>query len=433
MSVKIIFLGFLLLLGETIGAQEFPVTTKSKAAENIFRDYGWDYAFHMQDKHLLETMDTLISMDSTFALAYLHRGGYSPLHLRKQYFELAKKNTKYISYDEKRLVDAFYSFMWDYDQMKAIEILKELSAKYPKEPHLVSYIGIRYLNLGEYENALNNFQEAITRDPNFAPAYQLAGAMCINLEKFDLAEEYLEKYKNYNPNFWTAYKSLGNLYLAQGKLNEADNMYELAMSMDSSADARDQIAWSYLSKGFYDQAEFLFKENLRLHPEDPNTASSLGDYYLRQNKFNDAIELYQQATSIKPSHTIARNYYDNMVNALISQRHQVFEKQFKEKRIDSLSDIFTFNAELITTAGKSLDLSEIPEYWSTIYQRGVDELNLQTRIIKGSYDQFFASELGKYILKKDDSEIEHGTYNALWRRNTDGWKIHHIMFISKSE
>lgn len=305
-----VFLSCLILyfIQTSVFAQSFPVTTSSEKARQIFLEYGWDNAFNFQDKLHFETMDKLISMDSTFSLAYLHRGGYgSALHNRKQYFELARENETHISEDEQKLVEAFYAFAWDYDQLKAVKILQELADKYPNQPHFPAYIGIRYWNLGEYSKAIPYFEEALNRHPDFAPAYQLLGRMYLGLKEYELAEKNFKMYKQKTPELWMADYNLGTLYLQQDKLSEANEHYLRAIAMDTSPEARDIIGYNYLLKGQMERANELFGENLARHPNDPNSYSSMGDWFFEQQEFNEAAEWYKKALEYDPLNTAARD------------------------------------------------------------------------------------------------------------------------------
>lgn len=431
-----VFLSCLILyfIQTSVFAQSFPVTTSSEKARQIFLEYGWDNAFNFQDKQHLETMDRLISMDSTFALAYLHRGGYSPLHIRKEYFELAKENKKNITEDEQKLVDAFYAFMWDYDQLKAVKILEELAEKYPKQPHFPAYIGIRYRNLGEFAKAIPFLEEAIQRDPDFAPAYQLLGLMYLGLKQFDLAEKYFKIYKQKEPGFWRGNYNLGTLYLQQDKLSEANEHYLMAIAMDPSAEARDIIGYNYLLKGQIERAKELFEENLARHPNDPNSYSSMGDWFFEQQEFNEAAEWYKKALEYDPLNTAARDYHNNMVDAYIRHAKQSFKAAFQNQELEQLAQLFTFNATLITSTGKTIQgPSDIVAYFKVHLDRGIHGINLTSKNVIGSIDQFYATETGRFAFISKDTAETKGHYTTIWRNTSDGWKINNVMFLNQLE
>ncbi len=425
----------ILLINVFVYAQSFPVSTTSKEAKKIFLDYGWDNAFNFQDKLHFETMDKLISLDSTFALAYLHRGGYgSDLYNRKQYFELARQNEAHISEDEKKLMDAFYAFAWDYDQLKAAKILQELADKYPNQPHFPAYIGIRYWNLGEFAKAIPYFEEALKRDPDFAPAYHLLGAMYLRLKEFEPAEKNFKMYKQKYPELWMPDYNLGILYLRQDKLSEAEHYFQRAIAMDSSAEARDNIGYNYLLQGHLDKAKALFEENLEEHPNDPNVYSSMGDWFFEQNEFRKAAQWYKKAQSYDLLNTSARNYYRNMVEAYIIDGHQAIKEAVLAGDSEQFTQLFTFNATIITTDGKLVKgTSHINDYFKSQVDRDINEIKLSNDKLICSKDEFFATDYGRLELTKENGATINGYYTAIWRNSSDGWKIDNVSYIINHE
>ncbi len=433
MIIKVVSFNIILFINVSIYAQSFPVTSTSEEAKKVFLDYGWDNAFRFHQELHIETMDKLIAMDSTFALAYLHRGGYAPLHIRKEYFELAKQNKKHITEDERKLVDAFYAFMWDMDQHKAIKILQELANKYPKQPHFPAYIGIRYWNLGEYEKAIPFFKEALQKDPDFTPAYQLIGTIHLRLKNYDKARENFLKYIEKDPNSFLGYRGLGLVNLEEKKLVEADEMFQTAISMDSTSQMRDDIGYYYLTRGFTERAEQLFKENLELHPDDPNTYAAMGDFYSEKQEFAKAAKWYAEALKYNPLPVRSRNYYDNMIESWIRHVNQLLTADFETQDLNKLMNHFTISSRIIDQTGIYSGKESVQDYWQSRVDDGIDEIVLSTGSVRGSHDKFYATETGKFAMKNNGESVVEGSYVAIWRNNSDGWKIDNVMYVIQSD
>lgn len=249
----------LALSASPVRAQTLPVTTSSEEAREHF-EAGRDYAFHYQDAETLEHLDAAIAADSTFVLAYLHRGGYTDRADRRQYFDRAEAHADGVTEAERRMIDAFNAFLWDDDIDRAIRIFQELSAEYPDDPYLPSYIGLRYYrNLRDYEEAARQFERAIERDPDFSPAYKWRGYVALDQGDYATAEEYFREYRARAPDLWMPYFAFGDLYRHQDLLEEAETEYARALERDSSAEALTTLVYLYVNAGRYEDAGPLLR------------------------------------------------------------------------------------------------------------------------------------------------------------------------------
>lgn len=242
-----------------VRAQVLPVTTSSEEAREHF-EAGRDYAFHYQDAETLEHLDAAIAADSTFVLAYLHRGGYTNRAERRRYFDRAEAHADGVTEGERRMIDAFNAFLWDDDIDRAIRVLGELSAEYPDDPYLPSYIGLRYYrNLRDYEAAAHQFERAIERDPDFSPAYKWRGYVALDQQDYATAEEYFQEYRNRVPDLWMPYFAFGDLYRHQDLPEEAEAEYARALERDSSAEVLTTLVYLYVEAGRYEDAGRLLR------------------------------------------------------------------------------------------------------------------------------------------------------------------------------
>lgn len=259
------FLIAVALTAPPVQGQMLPVTTTSEEAREDF-EAGREYAFHYQDAETIKHLDAAIAADSTFVLAYLHRGGYTERANRRQYFDLAEAHRDGVTQGERQLIDAFNAFLWDNDIDHAVEILQSLSTEYPDDPYLPSYLGLRYYrDLGDYEKAAREFDRAIARDSGFSPAYKWRGYVALDQEDYATAEEYFQEYVRRAPELWMPYFALGDLYRHRGRLEEADTQYARALERDSSCEARMTLAFVYMKAGRYEKAERLLREKADSH------------------------------------------------------------------------------------------------------------------------------------------------------------------------
>ena len=131
----------------------------------------------------------------------------------------------------------------------AMNAFKEGVIKEPKNQYYRYNYGVVLLNLKEYENAIEQFKEAVSIDPEYASAiYNLAvsyvkwGAAIREIadkkaetadeplikEKFKAALPYLEKYLTLKPKEPTLWELLGQVYANLGMQDKANDAFKKA-------------------------------------------------------------------------------------------------------------------------------------------------------------------------------------------------------------
>jgi tetratricopeptide (TPR) repeat protein len=214
-----------------------PVTSTSEPALAHF-ERGRAAAHHYQFEAARDHLDAALALDPTFVLALLHRGGSADdLDEARAYLDSAAANRMRASEDEGRMIDAFRAFLLDRDHHRAIEILLELSAAYPGDPYVPSYIGLRYYrNLQRYDEARDQFRQALERDPGFVQALNWLGHIALDQGDLATAEATFERYVALAPGEPRPHDSLGLLYLRQGRFEDAIRAFEAALAHDARFD-----------------------------------------------------------------------------------------------------------------------------------------------------------------------------------------------------
>lgn len=225
-------------------AQMLPVTTTSEEAREHFL-LGRDAAHHYQFAEAREHLDQAIAADPSFVLAHLHRGGSAAyLSELQDYLGRAEANRDRATAGEQQMIDAFRAFLLENDYDRAIEILSGLSAHYPDDPYLPSYLGFRYYrNLGRYDEGTEQFMLALERDSSFVQAYNWLGYIAMDQGDYATAEENFQRYIQLAPDEPRPHNSLGVLRLRQGRYEEAAQQFEQAFAVDSRfTTSRDNLA-----------------------------------------------------------------------------------------------------------------------------------------------------------------------------------------------
>jgi tetratricopeptide (TPR) repeat protein len=116
--------------------------------------------------------------------------------------------------------------------------------------------------------------------------------------------------------------SYGSIFFQRGYLEQAENSFRQALAEDpTSAEAAYGLGSACLSQQKNGEARASFERATRLeagYPDTlPNAWNNLGLLAAREDKTNEAIEYFQQALRLSPSHLIALN---NLGNAYRQQK-----------------------------------------------------------------------------------------------------------------
>lgn len=98
--------------------------------------------------------------------------------------------------------------------------------------------GNRYLNQARPEDAMNDFQTAISKYP-YDPDFHLnLGVALRKLEDYGGAEQAFKAAIKLKPKDWMAWSNLGNAYLKQNRMKETISAFEQALKCNPPASDR---------------------------------------------------------------------------------------------------------------------------------------------------------------------------------------------------
>jgi eukaryotic-like serine/threonine-protein kinase len=199
------------------------------------------------------------------------------------------------------------------------------------------------------QQAIEDYQQAIGKDPNFALAY--AGLADSSLRMYEINRENLwaqralgaaQQAEQLNDNLPEVHTSLGDVYQATGKeaqaIVELDRALELARNSDSGwrrlgnaylKDGRkddgfralekaieinpyfwlnyNALGNAYFQTGDNDKALEAFRHVTELEPDNAAGWENEGAIYFRQGKWNDAVDAFQKALGLQQSSDIYSN------------------------------------------------------------------------------------------------------------------------------
>lgn len=138
--------------------------------------------------------------------------------------------------------------------------LKTLAAAQSASPEILNTLGFTDLKLGNTEAAVQSFERAMTESPGLLGSYIMLARAKLLEKDSKAAEEVLKKACNQLPASSEARRFLGEFYIDQGRMMEAEGQLARALEIDSgNGPALMDLARLQLTRGDKQDAEQNFK------------------------------------------------------------------------------------------------------------------------------------------------------------------------------
>ncbi len=182
---------------------------------------------------------------------------------------------------------------------KAISELRKKSTGQPSARYFDAIASVADLK-GESDIAEMNWLKALDINPNFFRASENLTQFYEKGEKFSLAVNLLQRLNQRNKHSITRMIQLGRVHRKINRDDKAEHYFQLALDKDRYCNrALNGLAEIRFDQGNYAEA----KELLRRSKTSIDTASYLnqrGIELVKQNKFEEALHLYQNAQFVLP-------------------------------------------------------------------------------------------------------------------------------------
>ena len=167
--------------------------------------------------------------------------------------------------------------------------------------------GVAYHAIKDVKNAIEQYSEAIDRNPDFVEAYNNRGLANISLGRHENAFIDFDQAIRLKPDFADAYNNRGNTksyYLGQYQDAIADYNEALRLKPDD-ADAYNNRGVAKNSLGRHEDAFTDFDQAIRLNPDYVKAYNNRGLAKNSLGQYQDAITDFDQAIKLKPDYVEA--------------------------------------------------------------------------------------------------------------------------------
>lgn len=226
---------------------------------------------------------------------------------------------------------------------EAVAAQQRCVAANPDSAAAYNNLGRTSYQIGEYEQARQAYETALSKDSTLVEAHEGLGLVYLELEEWDWAQESLETALRLAPARARTHFYLGNLCFAQDKYAEAMVAYQRASELDPGLEEAQTnlVSATYnlgITQAQADQvtaAEETFKQVIALDPSYAEAHFALGNLYLRQERWSEAISAYEEALSVRADFPEAGN---NLAIARYNQGMSLYQAGDKPGAIGALRD-----------------------------------------------------------------------------------------------
>lgn len=163
--------------------------------------------------------------------------------------------------------------------------------------------GVRLFQQGQYQQAVDRFQQALKADPsnadayyNLAATYHRLGRLQGTKNDLEQSERYYNQALDHNPNHIDSYRGLAVLLTEQNRSADAFRLLEGWIERQPSvAEARVELARLHEEFGNKEAAKEHLLEALSINPEDARALAALGSIHEKLGNPQQALADYQRA------------------------------------------------------------------------------------------------------------------------------------------
>ena len=214
---------------------------------------------------------------------------------------MSDKNVKKMTLDELR---AELNEINDSDNhTRKIEICTQIIKLDPKNYMYFKNRGDTYIDLGEYQKAVNDYDQVITLNPEDSTIFKNRGFAYINLGEYQKAIKDCNQAIKLDPENSTIFNNRGFAYINLGEYQQAIKDFNQAIKLNpEDAAAFTNRGVAYANLGEYQKAIKDFSQAIKLNPEDAAVAfTNRGLAYRKLGKEKEAIEDFKKAEALDPS------------------------------------------------------------------------------------------------------------------------------------
>ena len=191
-------------------------------------------------------------------------------------------------------------------------IYERILKKNPRHFQSLTLLGTLYLQIGEFQNAIDYLSQAIRVNPNHPGSINNIGVAHYSLGHFHEALETYNQAISLESNNADYFNNRGNALKALMQLDSAINDYSLAINHNAKFyEAFHNRGLAWIDLGERQKAALDFEQSIQINPNYVDGFFSLGNLQIEQNNFQKAI--YSFTRVIELNNKFAQAYNNRAV------------------------------------------------------------------------------------------------------------------------
>ena len=189
---------------------------------------------------------------------------------------------------------------------EALKIAEVLSLQFPHSAVTYNILGTVHVRLQNYKPAIDNYQLALTINPQYGEVYNNLGTAYQETGQLEDAITCFEKAIKWVPNYAQAHNNIGVVLKEKGHSKGAIKHYTMAIDITPDyAAPYNNIAIALEEQGHYQLAMENYKKAINIDPLYFEAFHNMGNNLSHQGHHKEAIENYTKAIHLNPSYAEA--------------------------------------------------------------------------------------------------------------------------------
>lgn len=256
-----------------------------------------------------------LSLAAVITMAVI--GGHEGLALVARRMDSRNGQRPYVAYAVVGVIVATLVYVTvhrNQDYRSEVSIWTDTVAKRPQNPRAHNNLGKELLRMGQAQQAIDQFKEALRITPANAEPHNNWAIVLSQAGQLPEAIAHYEQALRIRPLYAEAHANFGLVLLQVGRTEEAIQHYEQALQLQpNDAVSQSNLGNALAQTGKLQEAIAHYRQALLLQPDFAEAHNNLGAALERLGKIPEAISHYQQALRINPYYADARN---NLARAL---------------------------------------------------------------------------------------------------------------------
>jgi tetratricopeptide (TPR) repeat protein len=176
------------------------------------------------------------------------------------------------------------------------------SAAVARTPAAFFEAGLRLLKAGQFTEAGQCGQEALTLDAGHADSLHLMGLLCLAAKQDELAIDWFAQAISQNPNVADYFSNLATALVNRGRIDEAIRSLDRALTLESDhAEVWYRMGLLLERQNRKDEASLSFDQALKAEPRYLEAANAAALCHFNAGRYERAIACFEASLAIDPA------------------------------------------------------------------------------------------------------------------------------------